>query len=223
MRSEVVLVLRQIEFAEADPFDVQGHDSALREIDAALLFVLGGFAERVVPVDVQNRRKLRRHRWLATCPDGLVENRRRPKIRENFNLQLLEAIVLPRLDHVALPERERRLHPFRRPTVKRHVVEEMAPQILRCPDPPCSPRELRDARHHVPLDLVSRHSGGLNGALQNRSHPTRCGLAPRTHKAYQNGESNGAGPGAKPAEASVLKFMSSHTPSRRFKLADGRC
>ena len=104
MRSEVVMVLGQIEFAEAHPLEVQGHDAALGEIDAALLLVLGGFADRVVSVDVQNRRKLRRHRRLSTCPDGLVENRRGPKIREDFNLQLLEAIVLPRLDDLALSE-----------------------------------------------------------------------------------------------------------------------
>src|SRR3974377_325395 len=59
MRSEPVLVGWLRQFAEVEPFQIQGQDAVLGEVDAPLLLVLYGLPRRAhMAVDVQDRGRL---------------------------------------------------------------------------------------------------------------------------------------------------------------------
>src|SRR5207247_11279205 len=63
MRPVPMLVSLLAKFPEEKPFQVEGQNSVLREIDASLLLVLNGFSQWAdVAVNIQDRREFRL--WL---------------------------------------------------------------------------------------------------------------------------------------------------------------
>jgi hypothetical protein len=117
--AEVVRVLRQSELATTHPFQAEGHNAALGEIDAALLLVLGGFPQRVVSVDVKDRRCLSRNMFR------LVKDRRRVEPRHDFVPKLVPPIALPDFNLSEILKLRRRINPLAWPPTKGDVIQNM--------------------------------------------------------------------------------------------------
>src|SRR6266567_6143175 len=130
MRAEIVSVLGLVELAEPRPFEAQGENATLGEVDAALLLVLRSFAFGVMTVHVQDRR------GFAAGLLRLVENAGGLESGHDFKPKLPHAITLPRLHRADVLELQWRLSPLPRPSVKGDVPKDVPAQALRFGGPP---------------------------------------------------------------------------------------
>src|ERR1700690_2015661 len=115
-----------VEFAEAEPLQVQRQNAMLGVGDAALLLELIGVSRGTIMTgQVQNRRR------FAVEVVGLVKKSGRLESRNDLVAKLTDTIAVAGLDDPRFFKLGRRLDPFLGPTVVNHVVEEMMAQTSR--------------------------------------------------------------------------------------------
>ncbi len=126
MRPVPMLVSLLAKFPEEKPFQVEGQNSVLREIDASLLLVLNGLSQWAdVAVNVQDRREF--PLWLF----WLVKNRNGLKAGDDFIAKLAQTVTLTCLDHAHVFKLGLGVDPFIGPAVKHHVMEQVLTETLR--------------------------------------------------------------------------------------------
>src|SRR5437016_2762326 len=129
MAAKIVAVFHLAEFAETGPPQAERQNSPFGEINASLLFVLSGIAQRVVADEIQDCRH--------TAGDVLrfVENCSGFETRDNFVAELADAVAVASFDDFGLHEVRSGMYPFLGPAVKRDVVKNMFAELLHLHSP----------------------------------------------------------------------------------------
>ena len=182
----IVLILLLVEFAHPDPLGVEGHDSALGEIDARLLCVLRGLTNNMLmPLDIQDGRT------LAGGGFRFVKDGRRPVAGNDFKAQFPPMVASVIYDRAHFFEARWRIHPLLRPTVECDVIEDVLAQLRRFPGPllrASGRREFGNPIHHVALHLVRRDRYRLDWRLKHSRDRLGSSLGLRKSRAYQSGK-----------------------------------
>ena len=130
MGSEPMRILGMGQLAAGQPFQTQRQHAAACQADASLLLVLDGLAGASdVAVHVEDR-------WQGTPVScRFVEERRDLEAGKNLQEELSEAVSAVSLRRTDLTETKRGLYPFRGPSAKDHLAEQLSSGVVRlsCP------------------------------------------------------------------------------------------
>ena len=152
----VMRVIRPAKLSHAHPLRVQHQHSALRQIDAANLFVGDRFPRAVVAVDVHG------HRNFSNKRNGLIQQRGNPHSRDGFIPQLADAILGPPLDGLKPHDFRLLPAPLGRFAAENNFVERVLAPTLGTLSPIRSRthrRHQRNARLGERLNLAERNIG----------------------------------------------------------------